>query len=73
MAVKPEEWLSPAQVCAEYPMFGTPAALAERRWRGNGPDYIKTSPARSGRVYYKRSDIEQWLRNRTVTCGGTAA
>lgn len=59
--------LSPKQVCAEYPIFPTPAALADRRWRGDGPDYIKTSTARSGRVFYRRSAIEQWLNDRTVT------
>jgi len=72
-AVENDEWLSPAQVCAEYPMFVSPAALADRRWRADGPDYVKTTPARSGRVYYKRSSIEKWLDERTVTCGGAAA
>lgn len=66
-------WLSPAQVCAEYPMFVSPAALADRRWRGDGPDYMKTTASRSGRVYYHRSAIEKWLNERTVTSGGAAA
>lgn len=70
---KADEWLSPTQVCAEYPMFASPGVLADRRWRGDGPDYIKTTSTRSGRVYYKRSAIEQWLNDRTITCGGTAA
>ncbi|MGW3134394.1 helix-turn-helix transcriptional regulator [Streptomyces sp. NPDC001139] len=70
---KADEWLSPAQVCAEYPMFVSPAALADRRWRGDGPTYVKTTPARSGRVYYQRSAIEQWLKDRTVSSGGAAA
>jgi hypothetical protein len=71
--VESDEWLGPTQVCAEYPMFVSPSALADRRWRGDGPDYVKTTPARSGRVYYRRSAIEQWLSDRTVTCGGAAA
>ncbi len=48
-------------------MFRNPAALAERRWRGDGPDYVKTTQSRSGRVFYKRSAIEKWLEDRTVT------
>lgn len=66
-AASADEWLSPAQVCAEYPMFGSPAALGDRRWRGDGPDYVKTARSRSGRVFYRRSAIEQWLDARTVT------
>ncbi|MDW4904687.1 DNA-binding protein [Streptomyces sp. ADMS] len=65
--------LSPSQVCAEYPLFKTPAALADRRWRGDGPDYIKTSTARSGRVFYRRSAIERWLDERTVTPAAQSA
>lgn len=61
-----DEWLSPPQVCAEYPMFKSPGALAERRWRGDGPAYMKTAPSRSGRVFYRRSSIEKWLTERTV-------
>lgn len=67
------ELLAPRQVCEEYPIFGTPAALATRRWRGEGPDYIKTSPGRTGRVVYRRSAIEKWLNERTVTTGGAEA
>ncbi|MEU2895240.1 DNA-binding protein [Streptomyces sp. NPDC006967] len=65
-AQTPNDLLSPKQVCAEYPIFPTPAALADRRWRGDGPDYIKTSAARCGRVFYRRSAIEQWLSDRTI-------
>lgn len=61
-----DEYLPPPQVCAEYPVFGTPSALAERRWRGEGPEYIKTSKSRSGRVYYRRSAIEKWLEEHTI-------
>jgi hypothetical protein len=68
-----DEYLSPPQVCAEYPVFGTPSALAERRWRGEGPDYIKMSKSRSGRVFYKRSAIEQWLDDCTVMRPAEAA
>ncbi|MFF2437951.1 DNA-binding protein [Streptomyces sp. NPDC058107] len=62
-----EEFLSPKQVASEYPVLGTVAALAERRWRGEGPAYIKTAKGRSGRVFYRRSIIEQFLADCTVT------
>lgn len=62
-----DEVLSPAQVCEQYPMFRNAQALAELRWRGTGPDYIKTSPGRAGRCFYRRSAIEAWLDERTVS------
>ncbi|MDG9706256.1 AlpA family transcriptional regulator [Streptomyces sp. DH37] len=61
-----DEMLTPKQVCEEYPIFGSPGSLAERRWRGEGPAYIKTSKSRAGRVFYRRSAIEAWLKARTV-------
>lgn len=63
-----DDLLSPAQVCAEYPIFTT-GVLADWRWRGDGPEYIKTSPGRAGRVFYRRSAIERWLDSRTVRTG----
>ncbi|SOD63670.1 hypothetical protein SAMN06297387_11223 [Streptomyces zhaozhouensis] len=67
------ELLTPKQVCEEYPaLFINPQSLAERRWRGTGPAYIKTSPSRAGRVYYRRGAIEAWLDDQTVL-GGAAA
>ncbi|MFJ6438678.1 helix-turn-helix transcriptional regulator [Streptomyces sp. NPDC091416] len=62
--------LSPKQVRAEYGF--SEQTLATWRWMGTGPDYIKTSPGRSGRIKYKRSAIEKWLDERTVS-GGAAA
>ncbi|MFI2227081.1 MULTISPECIES: helix-turn-helix transcriptional regulator [Streptomyces] len=70
---RPNDLLNPRQVCEEYPIFGTPGSLAERRWRGGGPAYIKTSPGRGGRVFYRRSAIEAWLDAQTVQTGGAAA
>ena len=61
-----DDLLSSKQVVAEYPSFGTTGHMAERRWRGVGPDYIKTSASKSGRVFYRRSSIEQWLKERVV-------
>lgn len=70
--VEKEEFLSPKQVASEYPALGSPSALAERRWRGEGPAYIKTSKGRAGRVFYRRSAIEEYLTECTVTPGRAA-
>lgn len=62
--------MTPRQVEAEY---GLPVQqLANWRWAGAGPNYIKTTPARSGRVKYRRSAIEQWLNEQTVSTRGAA-
>lgn len=68
--VSVSELLSPKQVRAEYGF--SEQSLATWRWTGTGPDYIKTSAGRSGRIKYKRSSIEKWLDERTVS-GGAAA
>ncbi|MBB0243887.1 helix-turn-helix domain-containing protein [Streptomyces alkaliphilus] len=65
------ELLSPKQVQAEYGF--SLQTLANWRWMGEGPAYIKTTPGRSGRVMYRRSAIEAWLDAQTVTTGGEAA
>ncbi|MEV7309439.1 helix-turn-helix domain-containing protein [Streptomyces microflavus] len=65
-----DELLSPKRV---EELYGFKAGtLANWRWIGTGPDYIKTSPQRSGRIRYKRSAVEAWLNERTVS-GGQAA
>ncbi|WP_329315439.1 hypothetical protein [Streptomyces sp. NBC_01262] len=38
-----------------------------------GPDYIKTTPGRAGRIKYKRSAIETFLDGCTVIAGGATA
>ena len=63
-----DELLTPKQVHADYG-FST-QTLANWRWRGEGPDYIKTSPSNAGRVKYRRSAIEAWLKAQTVQVGG---
>lgn len=69
-----DDVLSPVEVCREYPrVFRTTQALADLRWRGEGPDYIKTAPGRAGRVLYRRSAIEAWLDSLTVRTGGQRA
>ncbi|MEV5441408.1 DNA-binding protein [Streptomyces sp. NPDC052644] len=63
--------LTPKQVHVEYG-FST-QTLANWRWMGTGPDFIKTSPGRSGRILYRRTAIERWLTAQTVQAGGAAA
>lgn len=63
-----EELLTPKQVHETCGI--SPQTLANWRWMGTGPDYIKTSSARSGRVYYRPSAIERWLEAQTVRVGG---
>lgn len=62
--------LTPREVEAEYGF--TLTALRNWRYMGEGPDYIKTSPGRGGRIKYRRSAIEAWLDARTVTPGRAA-
>ncbi|MEU6339950.1 helix-turn-helix domain-containing protein [Streptomyces sp. NPDC046977] len=66
-----DELLSPRQVHGAYGF--SPQTLANWRWSGQGPDYIKTGSTRSARIRYKRTAIEAWLQARTVTVGGRAA
>jgi hypothetical protein len=68
---KDDGLLSPKQVQDKYGF--SVQTLANWRWMGTGPDYIKTSAARSGRVKYRRRSIEAWLDASTVTAGGAAA
>ncbi|WP_257585530.1 MULTISPECIES: helix-turn-helix transcriptional regulator [unclassified Streptomyces] len=65
-----DELLTPKQVQAEYGFSA--GTLANWRWAGIGPAFIKT-PGRSGRIKYRRSTIEAWLRAQTVQTGGAAA
>lgn len=66
-----DELLSPAQVSTTYGF--SQQTLANWRWTEQGPDYIKTSPGKGGRIRYKRSAVERWLEERTVRAGGAAA
>lgn len=68
-----DDLLSPPRVCEQYPVFSSTQALADLRWRGEGPDYIKTAEGRAGRVFYRRSAIERWLDEHTVRTGGQCA
>lgn len=68
-----DDVLTPAQVCEQYPIFRNAQALADLRWRGTGPDYIKTAEGRAGKCFYRRSAIERWLDEHTVKTGGQRA
>jgi predicted site-specific integrase-resolvase len=56
--------LTPVQAGAALGV--SPQTLANWRWQGIGPAYIKLSPGRGGRVRYTRAAIEQWLTAQTV-------
>ena len=64
------ELLTPKQVEHEYGF--KVSTLANWRWTGTGPDFIKTSGV-SGRIKYKRSAIEAGLDAQTVKVGGQRA
>lgn len=66
-----DELLTPKQVHAEYGFHER--TLGQWRWMDLGPDYIKQSPGRGGRIKYKRSAIEAWLEAQTVQVGGRRA
>lgn len=69
-----DDVLDPREACEQYPkLFRNPQALADMRWRGTGPAYIKTAEGRAGRVFYRRSSIERWLDEHTVMGGQRAA
>lgn len=53
-------WLTEREVVEQYPI--TRGGLQQRRVRGNGPRYSK----RGHRVFYKRADVESWLREGLV-------
>ncbi|MFF4270149.1 helix-turn-helix transcriptional regulator [Streptomyces sp. NPDC001536] len=63
--------LTPKQVQAQYGIAAK--TLANYRWQGIGPKYVKTHPGQQGRVKYRRSAIDEWITASTVQPGGTAA
>ncbi len=65
-----DQLLTPKQVQAEYGF--SPGTLANWRWAGIGPAFIKT-PGVSGRIKYKRSVFDAWLDAHTVQAGGQRA
>lgn len=63
-ATADDDLLSPRQVHAAYGF--TPRTLANWRRQGTGPEYIKTTDGRTGRIRYRRATFEAWLNARTV-------
>lgn len=61
------DWLTEAEVAAEYPF--EQRTLAQWRYLGRGPAYTKAGR----RVFYSRKVIEKWLAANTVRPGGEAA
>ncbi|MFF9687296.1 helix-turn-helix domain-containing protein [Streptomyces sp. NPDC014623] len=64
------EKLTPAQ--AGQLMGVSPQTLANWRWQGIGPAYIKLTPGRGGRIRYNRAAVEAWMCSRTVETGAAA-
>jgi predicted DNA-binding transcriptional regulator AlpA len=60
MSQDPDELLTPAEVSRITRL--SPSTLKDKRWRGTGPKFIKLSPGRGGRVRYRRSSVDAWLR-----------
>lgn len=66
---KADRWLKPEEA-AQLTGYAV-KTLTGWRYEGRGPRYTKTSPARSGRVRYRESDVIAWMKARE--CGGEAA
>ncbi|MFJ8191107.1 helix-turn-helix domain-containing protein [Streptomyces sp. NPDC096094] len=64
------ERLTPAE--AGELMGVSPQTLANWRWLGIGPAYIKLTPGRGGRIRYTRAAVEAWLNERTTAAGAAA-
>lgn len=56
--------MSPAEV-AEY-MGVDKARLAQWRYRGEGPPYVKVTPRQQGLVRYPREDLRAYIAARRV-------
>lgn len=64
------EYLTPREVEAEYGF--KVQTLAQWRWMGLGPAYLKQTPGKGGRIKYKRASIQKWLDEHTVHTGSAA-
>lgn len=64
----PDPLLTPEQVSA-WVQLNT-QTLANMRWRGVGPAYIKLGADSRSPVRYRRSAVEQWLNAGTVNHAG---
>lgn len=66
-----QQLMTPAEVEEDYGI--AVQTLANYRYQGIGPAYVKKTPGRGGRIVYRRSAIEAWLDAQTVQTGGKAA
>lgn len=64
----PDELLTTSQVSALTKL--TPQTLANMRGKSMGPDYMKTTPGRTGAVRYRRRDVLAWIDERMVVTSG---
>lgn len=60
------EYLTPKQTAERFPMF-TVAHLAQLRYTGSGPKYLRPTPRR---IIYRLSDVIEWIESSERT--GTA-
>ncbi len=58
----PDQMLTPAQVAAEYGV--AVRTLANWRYLGIGPKFVKLTEGRSGRVRYPRTSVAAWIADR---------
>jgi len=65
VAVDPNELLTPADVMPW--LRQTNQALAQMRYRGKGPKFIKVT---AKKVLYRRRDVEEWLDTKTANQTG---
>jgi len=40
-----------------------PATMAQWRWRGRGPAFVKLADGPAGKVRYERREVERWMRD----------
>ena len=56
---------APSEVATRLKL--TEQTLANMRWKGEGPPFIKLGDGRFAPVRYKRSDVDAWLQSRRVS------
>lgn len=61
-----DRYLSPSEVCDVIPGMTEPL-LAQMRFRGDGPPFIKPSPKK---VVYAEASLNEWLGSRERTQTG---
>lgn len=40
-----------------------PATMAQWRWRGRGPAFVKLADGPAGKVRYDRREVEKWMED----------